>query len=410
MARGVIGFGGSRLREAREARGLTGVSLAELADISGAQISQYESGKRTPPPEVVQKLAQSLNLPIAFFLRDGANPEAHLAFRSLSAATKAARTKERRRFEWLVLISDFVREYARLPSVDFPPTPTVESPLELEDDEIEDAAGRVRDYWEVGQGPVPDLIGLLEQHGAIVSRFQLGADKLDAYSGWVDDVPYVVLSADKRAAVRTSYDAAHELGHLILHRGAGNDALSSTVRVKELERQANVFAGAFLLPAEAFAGELLVPTLDAFLSIKPKWMVSVGAMIKRAGSLDLINEQQERRLWIAYRRRWGRREPFDDELRPEEAAVLRSAFELSCESGRLSIASIRTGLPYADGDIEQLAGLPRRFLSGAVSGTTTFHDPDEISPGNLLRFPSREADSSSSRIAAPRPPTLPKPL
>ena len=48
MSVGTPNFVGERLKEAREARGLTGVALADLVGVKRASISQYELGDASP--------------------------------------------------------------------------------------------------------------------------------------------------------------------------------------------------------------------------------------------------------------------------------------------------------------------------------------------------------------------------
>src|SRR4051812_23724210 len=95
-------FVGARLREAREARNITGVALAELLDVSRQAISQYESGSVTPHPEVLQQIAAKLRLPSHFFSTPArTKPRRPKFFRSMSSATKSARVRAERRYEWL---------------------------------------------------------------------------------------------------------------------------------------------------------------------------------------------------------------------------------------------------------------------------------------------------------------------
>jgi transcriptional regulator with XRE-family HTH domain len=98
---GTNGFVGRRLREAREARGITAVSLAEILGVTRAAISQYEHGPRTPSPEIAERIASTLRLPLSFFMRP-ANDRAQrkIFYRSLSAATKAARVRSERKYEY----------------------------------------------------------------------------------------------------------------------------------------------------------------------------------------------------------------------------------------------------------------------------------------------------------------------
>ena len=387
MPTGTKGFYGDRLREAREARSLTGVALAELAGVSTAVISQYERGSRTPQPVVLEQIADKLNLPVAFFLRaPDDDEEGVLFFRSHSGTTKMARRREVRRFQWHVQIERFLRSYALLPEVDFPKLYTGD-PLALRDEDLEELAASLRKQWQLGDEPIPDLVEHLEAMGAIVSRCELGAVTLDAYSGWKDDVPHIILGADKMAAVRSRFDAAHELCHLTLHGSVPSNVLNSSTGLKELERQAHLFAGAFLLPPKTFAGDIVIPMLDSLLSIKPRWGVSVGAMIQRARTLELISPEQQQRMWISYRRRWGRREPYDADLPIEAPTTLRAAFELLRDARVGTAGEMRVALPYAATDIEQLAGLPRGFLGSWRSTHVQLTDTPAAGKGVLLQFP-----------------------
>jgi len=66
---GVERFQRERLLQARKARGLTAISLADLAGLGQATISQYEKGTQKPRQENLDKLANLLNVPPSFFLQ-----------------------------------------------------------------------------------------------------------------------------------------------------------------------------------------------------------------------------------------------------------------------------------------------------------------------------------------------------
>src|SRR5215213_8177462 len=63
-----------RLREWREARALTQVELAELADLSSRSVAGYEAGAGARPP-TVRKLAQVLNVEIADLVGEAGRPK-----------------------------------------------------------------------------------------------------------------------------------------------------------------------------------------------------------------------------------------------------------------------------------------------------------------------------------------------
>ena len=220
----------------------------------------------------------------------------------------------------------------------------------------------------MGEGPISNVVWLLEYNGAVVARGMVEADDLDAFSEWHEwhteaSTPYVFLGADKESGPRSRYDAAHELGHLVLHRSIDPRHIENKRTFKVIEDQAHRFAGAFMLPALAFSNDFSVANLDAFRALKPKWKVSVAMMVYRSIELGLVEKEQARRLWINRTRRgWRLKEPLDDRLPIEKPRLLRRAFSMLIEHGVQSRADIRVALPYAPGDIEELAGLPPRFL------------------------------------------------
>ena len=66
------GFG-KRLKELREAAGLSQYELAKRSEVSGASLSRIERGDRDPSWETVLKLARALNVTVAEF-DTGADP------------------------------------------------------------------------------------------------------------------------------------------------------------------------------------------------------------------------------------------------------------------------------------------------------------------------------------------------
>ena len=367
MRPGSAGFVGGRLREAREARGLTGPALAELLGVSRQAISQYEIGTSTPHPELVERLAQLLNVPKPFFFRAPGKEESHVIFfRSMSAATKAARTRAYRKYGWLRDITVQISERVNLPQVDIP---TVNGDFEsFGGEEIETAAAAARYHFGLGDLPVPHVVRVLENHGAIVSRIPLEADTLDAFSEWCGDLdrPFVVLGADKGSFTRSRFDAAHELGHLVLHRSVNQAQLSKTANFSLLEQQANRFAGAFLLPAGPFTHDFIVPALSAFEALGEKWLVSVASMVHRTGVLGLVTDDELRRLWMAASRRGLRlHDPLDGRMEPEQPILLAAALRLLVDNRVISPPTILGSVCLHSRDAADLSGVsPAFFNSG----------------------------------------------
>ena len=367
---GTPGFVGQRLVEARQARGLTRTALAEILSLSPASISQYEHDKQSPSPAVLDQISNKLNRQRAYFLfpmrsrnRDGIN------FRSRSSATKAARGRAEARFSWLKDVVAYLTEHLEFPPVDMPEWRKVGDPNELTGKDIEIAAMELREHWKLGSSPIADLVLVLENHGVVVTRGLLEAETLDGFSQWDKGLAYVFLGADKGSAVRSRFDAAHEVGHLVLHRQVDERKRRNTSIHKLMEEQCHRFAGALLLPESTFLKELWRPSLDAFRILKPRWKVAIAAMIMRCHHLEQLSESQVTRAWINMSRRgWRRREPFDDTLTIEEPRLLRRSIQVLIESHLKSREQILLDLAETASDLEALTCLRPGFFSTQDDG------------------------------------------
>lgn len=385
MRPGTPGFVAARLRSAREARGLTAVALAAVVGVTRAAISQYERGDQSPAPAVMNRICSVLNLPLQHFLRAAPSSDRGVVFyRSLSSATKSARMRAERRYEWLREIVGFIESYVDMPQVNLPDPDLPDDPALLADDRIEDLATELRQYWGLGDGPISNVVWLLERHGIIVARHDIDDPRLDAFSERrkIDGRPYIVLNADKRAAARSRFDAAHELGHLLLHRCVEQRALNQPAVFALIEQQAHRFSAAFLMPETAFRRDVYSVSLDSFRTLKAKWRVSIGVMIKRAAQLGLIDPPEEQRLWLNYgRRKWRKREPLDDSLIPEEPMLVRQSVLLLLDQRIIQQSELPFILGLNERDVEELGSLPTGTLGVAQSQRGSRNDdgmPDVV--------------------------------
>lgn len=410
MRTGTAGFVGARLREGREARGLSGSTLAELLGVTRQAISQFENGEKSPTQDTFKRISDVLNLPPAFFLRPAVEDRAGTVFfRSWVSATKTARRKGCRRRVWLEQVAGFVADHIELPPVNFPPFDFPPDPAKISEEDIERAATETRRFWGLKDGPISDVTLLLENNGAIIVREPFDEAKLDAYSAWVEGVPYIIQSDDKHSAARSRLDLAHEVGHLVLHRNVDQIRLEERpADFKLAETQAFLFGAMFLLPRETFAHDFILPTLDALLTLKPIWKVSVGMMLMHATYLGLMSPEQSARLWAAYgRRRWKTQEPLDDTIPVERPRLLRLAFELALTEQVFSRDDVLTALALPESDVENLAGLRRGMLGAqepVVRVLTLPADrkgdrarPDTTKPAEVVQFPRSERTKQTNQ-------------
>jgi Zn-dependent peptidase ImmA (M78 family)/transcriptional regulator with XRE-family HTH domain len=366
MRNGTPGFQESRLIEARDSRGLTQVALAELINRTSSSISRWEGGGQSPEPEALDGLARALNLPMAFFLRpQPEHGDGPMFFRSMASTTQMLRRRVRARLRWAQDISLSLQNWLDLPVVDVPLLEITDY-REIRDEDIEGVANECRARWGLGSGPISDVLLVLENAGITVVKEEVGSAAMDGLSNWseADQRPYILIAKDKDTCVRSRLDAAHELGHLVLHRRVKERTLADAAAFKEIERQAYLFAGALLLPAESFPTEVWSPSLNAFLALKERWKVSIGAMVKRCSTLGMISDEYERRIWKYYSARsWRRSEPLDDVLAPEVPRLLARSVQLLIDERVRTRRELLEELRLPASDVEALCGLPRGYLT-----------------------------------------------
>jgi Zn-dependent peptidase ImmA (M78 family)/transcriptional regulator with XRE-family HTH domain len=325
------GFVPHRLVEARMARRLSRPELAAMIGVTRQAIGYYEAGERRPDMGMVLKFADALGRVPTFFLHPGpafGGSQGTRYFRSTGPRSNRLNDSLDVRLKWLWEITTFLGGMVNFPKVDMPPL-AIPGDINYSLPEIEHAATQTRRYWGLGDGPIANVIALLETRGAILSRFSMGTERVDAFSSWLSQRPYIVLGSGKQSAVRSRFDAVHELAHLILHRDISQEDLESSETRARIEREANQFAGAFLLPRSSLLGEFYSTRLSHLEGLKRRWRVSMQAIAHRAAQVGVLDEEQ----YINFRKqmsskKWLTLEPLDDEIPFEEPSYLRKCWEL----------------------------------------------------------------------------------
>lgn len=365
-----VGFVGSRLVEARRARGITAADLASMVQVSVQSLSKYENGHQTPRRDTVDRLADKLGLPNQYFFRPHTSGDNRPVFwRSKLSAQTSDLDRAAVRLEWLKEIVDYLAAFFDFPKLSLLRLDAPHDPTKISLDFLEQSAATVRAEWNVRRGPLPDIIEKVEESGILISRIHVRAEKVDAFSQWSDrfGIPFIMLSRDKASAARQRFDTVHELAHILFHQHVTQDHLNNRATYKMLEKQADAFASFMLLPERDFLDELYAPTLDGLLSLKERWGVSVGAMIMRCQSLDLLDDLSTKRMWMNYTRRgWRKGEPFDGKMEKEAPHLIRRSFEMLLEEEVQSLNDIRNALPFPLDDLEELSDLVPGTLGAPI--------------------------------------------
>lgn len=315
-------FNSSMLTLARESRGLTQSELARVAEVGQGTLSKYETGVLQPPEEFAVQLGRTLSYPASFFYQQGhpyGFPPFHYRKRKKLSAKALGRIVAemniRRLHVQKLALSYEIKTNRFIPEIDMDEFQGAST----RPPQIEDVARSVREAWMLPRGPIPNMVDLIEENGGIVIPCDFGTDLIDAMSQRIDGLPVLFFINANSPADRLRLTLAHELAHMVLHTTAfkADD---------EMEKEADNFAGAFLLPADEVKPHLRQFNLPHLANMKSYWRVSMQAIAMRASRLNLITPYQSKSFFIEMNKLgYRKREP--NEIPRETPTRLRRMVE-----------------------------------------------------------------------------------
>lgn len=357
-------FNPSRLTLARQRRGLTKAKLAAETKLTVRSISAFEAGEMAPSERTLTELAQALRFPVSFFQAEGLEllRSDAVSFRALSTLTASRRDSAISAGAIAIALSKWIDSKFNLPCPNIP---------DLRGYTPEAAADALRAAWGLGERPIKNMVHRLEANGVRVFSLVEECKQVDAFSTWRDDKAYVFLNTMK-SGERSRFDAAHELGHLVLHRHGGPQG-------RPAETEADQFASAFLMPkASVLAAAPRMPTLAQLVRLKQTWQVSVAALAHRLFSLKLLSEWQYRTLCIEIAKS-GYRTNEPEGIKRETSQVLASVFQALREEG-ISRTDVARELFI---DIKELDSLIFGLVMTSVEGGRLLGPESERGRGHL---------------------------
>lgn len=234
--------------------------------------------------------------------------------------------------------------------------------------DMETAARSLRQHWALGEKPIGNMLHLLELHGVRVFSLSEETKSVDAFSFWRGNTPFVFLNTFK-SAEHSIFDSAHELGHLVCHRHAGRQ------QSRFVEREANTFASAFLMPAADVRARMpSFVTVDTILRAKKFWRVSAMAMAYRLHTLGLLTDWRYKSICIELGKR-GYRSAERDGVDRETSIVWKKVLAQLWREGKTK-SKIASDLHLPVDEVESLIW----GLAGPVLR------PDRSSPSAVLRI------------------------
>lgn len=356
---------GQRIKQGRILRGLSQEQLGKKVGVTRQAISNCEKDNINLSTTNLLKLSETLELPLSFFYKipEEDDNDNIIFFRSKDIPKK---TKEQLREEINIFDKEIVKyfeKFVKLPSINLPDLSDI---LEGESynyrkETIINICNKIREHWGIGNKPIDNLAYLLQVNGFIISRQYINQDKTDAFSQKIDGKNYIFVSGNKECAVRSRFDLAHELGHLILHNNIDKDDFEEKI----IEKDADSFASELLYPSEVFLEDIQDYSLgfERFIELKERWKVSIQLLVRKCKDLKVISD--ERYIYFQKRisfNRWRKNEPLDNRIVSEKPRLFEDVIELLIEKEILTKKDLLVSIDLDKKDIIKYCNLEENFF------------------------------------------------
>ncbi len=296
---------------ARESRGYNQSQLAEELGVSQGTVSKIENSSQGAQP-FIDKISEILHYPQDFFFENNELYPPGINF------YRKYETLQKKELDQIAAQVDIQRIHIQklLHSTEICSDFILNN---LEHDTPEDAAGYMREYWRISNGPIDNLTSLLEGTGILVVARDFNTNKFSAVTKYTEESQYIIVINDNMPFDRYRFTLAHELGHIILHR----------ISKPEAEDEANAFASELLMPENDIKQYLFNLNLKKLATLKLHWKVSMGSLIERAYTLKTITQRQRRYLWTQMATHgYKRREPPELDVPKERPNIINELIEL----------------------------------------------------------------------------------
>jgi len=322
-------FNRDMLLLARERRGYTQSYVAGELHVAPSLISKFESGVVTPTAQNIDRLADILRCPVAFFFQTDAVYGLGCSF-LFHRQRKTMSVPEQRRL--IATLNVLRMQIARLLRGTELESENSFNPMDVgqfDKDGPERIARLVRAAWKLPPGPVSSVVGAIESAGGIVIRYPFKNHKASGMSWWLPELPPLIFVNSDMPGDHQRFTLMHEVGHVIMHR----------IPSEQIEDEANSFASEFLTPSAEIKADLNNLTFERAASLKPYWKVAMQMLIMRAKNLGCIKLDRYRRLFTELSAAGYRRaEPLP--IAPEEPTLLRQLVEFHMDEHGYTIEQL----------------------------------------------------------------------
>lgn len=374
-----MNFIGENVRQLRELNGLSRKELADKLNVTEQAIWQYENNKTLPSMNVFNMLSKRFNVSYRYFfirnhIDNNVTSEEHIAYR---ADDRDSRKKTKFELQYLNFIEYYINYFESFLKV---PDGIILN-LQKDADQIIDTtinrsekiqkiARLTRDELQLTDNR--RLMVILERSGIYVLEKKNLGNTIDAYSTITDNGRlFIILGTYRKSAVRRTFDLAHELGHILLHRNVDMEMLEKK-EYKSVEKEANDFASELLMPKDTFVNDfqqIVRPSNPlSYLELKKKYYVSIAALELRAYKLGLLNYQQNR-YFYARMHKFGykKEEPLDNEWAPIKPGKIKAMMDAVFKNKLLDISDISNTMYISKTFLIDLFDLDNSYFDNFVN-------------------------------------------
>jgi Zn-dependent peptidase ImmA (M78 family) len=193
---------------------------------------------------------------------------------------------------------------------------------------IQQVAKQFRARLGFGDAPIPNLFEAVEEIGLKVFRLPIEQDHFLGLSACSHrQGAFVLINSHNLSIERQLFTLAHEIGHLIFHRGDYHSQLlasdsrevSERYRTEEetaREQVADYFASHLLVSQTAF--DQALSNMHDWLKLKAYFRVSYAVILKRLDEMGLNDfGETKKALYVQYKKQTGQTLTQDVELEPK---------------------------------------------------------------------------------------------
>jgi len=352
---------GHRLKLARKKAGysLRGLSDALNGAVTAQAIGKYERGEMMPGTGIMTQLTRVLDVSFEYLLSEQIKKLEDVEFRKLSSTSAGDRARvEAEVIDWLQRYLT-IEEILEMDSGSWR-APRFGNRFLGEENEGEILAEDMREEWELGIDPIPNMTSLLEDRGLKVLVIALpervsGLTCLVRRARQKKTVPVIVVNQNATLE-RRRLTLAHELAHRLIDE-------SSTV---DHEKASNVFAGAFLAPRAHLVREIGTSRkalgYQELIQLKRMYRVSAAALLVRLRQVGVITESTLAYAFQTFARGWRSSEP-----EPLEKPGEEGRHELPRRFDRLCYWGLAEGL-ISPGRVSELLHQPLDQIERGLKG------------------------------------------